>query len=338
MAYTLHCKVTSYMSGMIKIGIIGGAGYAAGELLRILLNHPKADVKYIQSQSQAGKLVSSVHLDLIDECFLKFTTSWSSTVDLIFLCSGHGDSKAFVQENTISSEIKIIDLSQDFRLSNTSNYLFRNFIYGLPELNRDMIRKASNVANPGCFATGVELALLPVVQYITEDIHIQAITGSTGSGQTPTNKTHFSWRNGNVSVYKAFTHQHLAEIKEILHQKYSGFDSEINFIPVRGGFTRGIFTTLYFKTELEEATVKSLFMDYYKLEPFVVVTDETLDLKRIINTNKALLSVEKIKDKVFVCCAIDNLLKGASGQAVQNMNLMFGLDEIEGLKLKATAF
>ena len=338
MTYTLHSKVTLYMSGMIQIGIVGGAGYAAGELLRILLNHPNADIKYIQSQSQAGKLVSSVHLDLIDECFLKFTTSWSSTVDLIFLCSGHGQSKFFLQDNTISSDIRIIDLSQDFRLAGTNNFKFRKFIYGLPELNRELIKKAHNIANPGCFATAIELALLPIIHSVKDDIHIQAITGSTGSGQTPTQKTHFSWRNNNVSVYKVFTHQHLAEINETLLQKYSDFNSEINFIPVRGNFTRGIFTTLYFKTDLEETSIKSIFRSYYQAEPFVVVTDEALDLKRIINTNKALLSVEKIGDKAFVCCVIDNLLKGASGQAVQNMNIMFGLDETAGLKLKASAF
>ncbi|MDX9881991.1 MAG: N-acetyl-gamma-glutamyl-phosphate reductase [Prolixibacteraceae bacterium] len=321
----------------IKVGIIGGAGYTAGELIRILLNHPKAEIVFVQSTSHKGSPVYEVHRDLLGDTDLIFTEeadpAWA---DVLFLCTGHGKSKEFVAKNNIPEKVKIIDLSHDFRIKTEGN----TFVYGLPELNRDAICIANRIANPGCFATGIQLALLPLAKagLLKNEIHVHAITGSTGAGQAPTETSHFSWRNGNVSVYKAFEHQHLGEIVQSLKQLQPGFQYALNFIPVRGNHTRGIFVSAYteYHGTLEEAVV--LYQKYYSAHPFVFITNENPDVKQVVNTNKAILYMEKHGDKLMVLSVTDNLLKGASGQAVQNMNLMFGLNETEGLKLKPVSF
>jgi N-acetyl-gamma-glutamyl-phosphate reductase len=323
-------------SSKIRVGIIGGAGYTAGELIRILLNHPHVELKYIQSSSNNGRPLWSVHNDLIGDTDLLFGNINIEDTDVIFICSGHGKSIEFVSQNKIPGRVKIIDFSHDFRLKCEGN----DFIYGLPELNRDLIKKAIRIANPGCFATGIELALLPLANagLLKDEIHVTAITGSTGAGQEPTKMTHFSWRDSNLSVYKAFEHQHLGEIVQSLTQAQPGFDKAINFIPVRGNHTRGIFTTVYTKYDgtTEEAT--KLYKDFYAPHPFVHLSATNPDLKQVVNTNKALIYHENHADKLMIISCIDNLLKGASGQAVQNMNLMFGLDERSGLNLKAEVF
>ena len=292
---------------MIKTGIIGAAGYTAGELIRILIRHPEVEIVFAQSNSQAGKKVYEVHEDLVGEMELEFV-----------------------------KEVKIIDLSRDFRLKSSEH----NFIYGLPELNREEIKATSRLANPGCFATCIQLGLLPLAANgkLNGEVHIHAITGSTGAGQSPRATTHFSWRNNNLSIYKAFTHQHLGEIKRSLVQLQPGFDKNLNFLPLRGDFPRGIFASLYTQTDLSAEDVKALYQDYYQPHPFTIVTDKNPYLKQVVNTNKALVHVEKHEDKVLIISMIDNLLKGASGQAVQNMNLVFGLPETMGLQLKALAF
>jgi len=321
---------------MIKVGIVGGGGYTAGELLRILVRHPDTQIEFVLSNSQAGRLVSDVHMDLTGDLNLSFTEKISSEADLIFLCSGHGKSSGFLEKNKLSTSVKIIDLSSDFRLSKTAE----DFIYGLPELNREQIISAKKIANPGCFATAIQLALLPLAarQTLKEDIHIHALTGSTGAGQNPTATTHFSWRNNNISVYKPFTHQHLSEIRQSLKQLQTNFNAPINFLPIRGNFTRGIFASLYLKTNLEFSEVASLFSEYYDTHPFVHMVNTNPGLKQVVNTNKCYLFLEKIEDKILIISMIDNLIKGAAGQAIQNMNLMFGLPETTGLKLKGTAF
>lgn len=321
---------------MIKVGIVGGGGYTAGELLRILVRHPDAQIEFVLSNSQAGRLVSDVHMDLTGDLNLSFTENISSEADVIFLCSGHGKSSGFLEKNKLSTSVKIIDLSSDFRLSKTAE----DFIYGLPELNREQIISAKKIANPGCFATAIQLALLPLAarQTLKEDIHIHALTGSTGAGQNPTATTHFSWRNNNISVYKPFTHQHLSEIRQSLKQLQTNFNAPINFLPIRGNFTRGIFASLYLKTDLEFSEVASLFSEYYDTHPFVHMVNTNPSLKQVVNTNKCYLFLEKIEDKILIISMIDNLIKGAAGQAIQNMNLMFGLPETTGLKLKGTAF
>jgi N-acetyl-gamma-glutamyl-phosphate reductase len=326
------------MSERIKIGIIGGAGYVAGELLRILINHPFAHIKYVQSKSQQDKLVSSIHTDLEGECSLRFVDSWTADVDVLFLCGGHQQSNIFLTGNQVPTAIKIIDMSQDFRLGHTKNSHGRSFVYGLSEHNGEQIKRTDSVSNPGCFATAITLSLLPIIQLVNDEVHIHAITGSTGSGQSLSPGVNFNWRNNNVSIYKAFSHQHLDEINETLKDVNPRFKAAVNFLPVRGNFTRGIFTSIYFKSDITADELQSRFKTRYQNDPFVVITDVAPDLKQAVNTNKILINAAKYGDKVLIISAMDNLLKGASGQAVQNMNLLFGLDETAGLKLKSVAF
>lgn len=321
---------------MLKIGIIGGAGYTAGELLRVLLHHPSVEIAFVQSRSSAGKPLSSVHDDLAGDCDLHFCAAVPAEPDLLFLCSGHGEAKAFLGENSFSNRLKIIDLSQDFRLGSPGN----EFVYGLPELHRALLRQAGKIANPGCFATAIQLALLPLAAegLLLDEVHVHAITGSTGAGQQPCETSHFSWRSNNLSVYKPFAHQHLAEIRQSLHHLQPGFDKALNFIPVRGNFARGIFASSYTCTDETEKQLRDLYQTFYHDAPFTKLVGENPSLKQVVNTNKCMVFVEKIGDKALVISLIDNLLKGASGQAVQNMNLAFGLPETAGLHLKASAF
>lgn len=322
---------------MIKVGIIGGAGYTAGELIRILLHHPQTEIAFVQSTSNSGNLLSDVHSDLLGDTEIKFVSGTDfSLVDVVFFCMGHGKSKEFLQKNTIPEHVKIIDLSHDFRLKREGN----EFVYGLPELNRDRIRNSTKIANPGCFATGIQLAILPLAAagLIQDELHVNAITGSTGAGQAPSTTSHFSWRNNNISVYKAFEHQHLGEIGESLKQLQPGMNSDINFIPVRGNHTRGIFASVYTKFDGSIEEAKKIYQDYYESHPFVFVSQTNPDLKQVVNTNKAIVYLEKHGNKLMILSVSDNLLKGASGQAVQNMNLIFGLEETAGLGLKAMAF
>lgn len=325
---------------MINIGIIGGSGYTAGELLRLLQYHPQAKIDFVYSTTNAGKAISSVHQDLLGETILPFTDKINTDVDVIFLCLGHGKSKAFLTENQFSSNTKIIDVGNDFRLTKDAGFHDSNFVYGLPELNKEEIQNAQFIANPGCFATAIQLALLPLAEndLLKHSIHINATTGSTGAGIQPNETSHHSWRNNNMSHYKAFEHQHLGEIIQSLKQKQNGFAQEVLFIPNRGDFTRGIFATLYMKTETSLETVIEQFEDYYKNEPFVKITTENIHLKQVVQTNKCIISLEKKGDYLLITSIIDNLIKGASGQAIQNMNLMFGLDEKTGLQLKSGNF
>jgi N-acetyl-gamma-glutamyl-phosphate reductase len=325
---------------MIKVGIVGAAGYTAGELLRILVNHPEASIKYVQSTSNFGNKVYDVHKDLFGDCDLEFSKDIDIDVDVMFLCSGHGKSREFLDKFEIPRNIKIIDLGNDFRLNADAKYNGREFLYALPEMNNDEIKLANNIANPGCFATCIQLALLPLAknQLLKNEIHISATTGSTGAGQRPTGTTHFSWRNNNFSSYKMFTHQHLGEIGESLKSLQSDFDYEINFVPYRGNFSRGILATVYTETDKSEQELKDLFKEYYKDASFTFVSDSPIDIKQVVNTNKSIMFVEKHGNKVVVTSIIDNLLKGASGQAVENMNIMFGIDPKAGLKLKTVAF
>jgi len=320
----------------ISVGIIGGAGYTAGELIRILLVHPFAELKYIQSGSNNGALISSVHTDLLGDTDLAFSDVDLSKIDVLFLCSGHGKSIEYLNSVSIPENVRIIDLSHDFRLKRTGN----DFVYGLPELNRSQIVQSKRVANPGCFATAIQLALLPLASagLLIDEIHVNAITGSTGAGQAPTKTSHFSWRDNNLSVYKAFEHQHLGEIGESLLQAQPNFKKALNFIPVRGNHTRGIFVMSYTKYEGTIAEALKLYTSFYATHPFVNIATENPDLKQVVNTNKGLVYLEKHGDKLMILSCIDNLLKGASGQAVQNMNLMFGFDERCGLSLKAIGF
>lgn len=326
--------------GNIRIGIAGGAGYTGGELLRILVHHPLAEIVFVHSNSNAGNPVSDVHTDLLGDTDLKFTDSFSRDIDVLFLCVGHGDAKKFLESHEVSSDIRIIDLSQDFRLSKNAVFGKRNFVYGLPELNREDIRKADNIANPGCFATCIQIGLLPLAaaRLLNSEVHINATTGSTGAGQSLSPTSHFSWRNNNLSVYKAFEHQHLNEIGQSLKQLSPDFDQALNFIPQRGDFTRGILAAMYVESDLSLDGAYDLYESYFKDHPFTHVNRKNIDLKQVVNTNKALLHLEKHGNKLFIISIIDNLLKGASGHAVQNMNLMFGLGETVGLRLKATGF
>ncbi|NJO88544.1 MAG: N-acetyl-gamma-glutamyl-phosphate reductase [Chloroflexia bacterium] len=321
---------------MINVGIIGGAGYTAGELIRILLWHPLAKIKFIQSNSHAGEKITKVHRDLVGETDLVFNYPDYNEVDVIFLCSGHGKSEEFMRENPLPRYLKIIDLSTDFRHKREGN----DFVYGLPELDKELIQSSEKVANPGCFATAIELALLPLAeaQKLTNEVHVNAITGSTGSGQKPTATSHFSWKNSNVAIYKPFGHQHLKEINESIKKLQENFDRAINFIPVRGNFSRGIMATAYTECDWSEREIIENYTFYYKDHPFVTIVDEIPDVKQVVNTNKCLLYPAKYGSKTMVVSIIDNLLKGASGQAVQNMNLMFGIDETTGLNLKPVAF
>ncbi|MBS1524344.1 MAG: N-acetyl-gamma-glutamyl-phosphate reductase [Bacteroidetes bacterium] len=324
----------------IRAGIVGGAGYTGGEMLRILLNHPNVDIAFVHSNSNAGNYVHDVHTDLLGDTDLKFASELSNDIDVLFLCVGHGDAKKFLDANNIADRIKIIDLSQDFRLAQSSKHKAKSFVYGLPELNRDEIKKAHHIANPGCFATCLQLALLPLASkgLLNSEVHITATTGSTGAGQSPSPTTHFTWRNDNLSVYKAFDHQHLREIGESLRQLQPGFDKAVNFVPYRGDFTRGIIASIYVDSDLSAEDAQELYQNYYTGHPFTQVAKRNIDLKQIVNTNKCFLQVEKHGNKLFIISILDNLLKGASGQAVQNMNLMFGLNEMAGLRLKASAF
>lgn len=319
----------------IKIGIIGGAGYTAGELLRILVNHPNVEIKFIHSISNPGVDVIDVHHGLEGECDLKFSDDYNlDDIDCLFMCSGHGASEKYWQENRYPDTLKVIDLAQDFRDERNG------YIYGLPEINKSRISQTARVANPGCFATAIQLSLLPLAKdgLLCGDINITGITGSTGAGVKPGATTHFSWRSGNISVYKPFTHQHLSEINRTLKSLSSKNNYDLTFIPVRGDFTRGIFVMSSFKSDLPAEKIIKLYKDFYKDSAFVVIANNPIDLKQVVNTNKAIINIETNGNKVLITCAIDNLLKGASGQAVQNMNLMFGLDEKTGLNLKSLAF
>jgi N-acetyl-gamma-glutamyl-phosphate reductase len=324
----------------IKAGIVGGAGYTGGELLRILVNHPEVEIAFVHSNSNAGNYIYDVHTDLIGDTDIKFTGELSQDIDVLFLCVGHGDAKKFLDANSIADNIKIIDLSQDFRLSQNAKLKSKNFVYGLPELNKEEIKSAQNIANPGCFATCIQLALLPLAKagLLKNEVHISATTGSTGAGQSLSSTSHFSWRNNNLSVYKAFGHQHLNEIGESIKQLQPSFEADVNFIPYRGDFTRGIMASIYTECELSQEALEKLYQEYYAEHEFTHVSKKNIDLKQVVNTNKCLVHVEKHGNKVMILSIIDNLLKGASGQAVQNMNLIFGLNETSGLKLKATAF
>ena len=324
---------------MIKATIIGGAGYTAGELLRILLNHPEVEVVSISSSSQTGKPVSAVHQDLLG-LDLSFSATANLDVDIIFLCMGHGQSRLFLEENTIPAACKIIDLSQDYRWQENSVQDKRKFVYGLPEAKKHAIQKATNIANPGCFATAIELGLLPLARHglLTEEVVINAITGSTGAGQAPSATTHFSWRNNNLSTYKVFKHQHLTEIAETLASLQQDNLGDLSFIPLRGDFTRGILATLHTHTSKSFTEIKAIYEDFYADHPFTYVLNEPLHLKQVVNTNNAIINLQMNDDKLLVTTAIDNLLKGASGQAVQNMNLIFGLEETTGLNLKGSIY
>lgn len=327
--------------GVVKVGIAGGAGYTGGELIRILIHHPEAEISFVHSKSNAGNLLSDVHTDLCGETEMKFSASLSDTIDVLFLCLGHGESVKFLAENKMNEKIKIIDLSQDFRISSRQLAVgSRQFVYGLPELNRNDIKNAGNIANPGCFATSIQLALLPVAdkKLLNDEIHVSAVTGSTGAGQSLSATNHFTWRNNNISIYKAFQHQHLREINQSIKQLQKDFSSAINFIPYRGNFTRGILAAVYVNSKLSLEEAKKIYREYYKSHPFIYLSEKTPDVKQVVNTNKCILYLEKHGDKLFIQSVIDNLTKGASGQAVQNMNLIFGLDETTGLKLKSSSF
>ena len=321
---------------MIKIGILGAAGYTGGELIRVLLNHPEAEIIFANSESNAGNLLSDVHEGLLGETEQRFTDEMPfDQVDVVFFCFGHGKSEAFLKEHAIPRNVKIIDLAQDFRIKGEHDY-----VYGLPEINKSDISQAQHVANPGCFATAIQLALLPAanLNLLKEDVAVNAITGSTGAGQKPGATTHFSWRSDNLSIYKPFQHQHIAEIRQSLAQVQGYLNADIDFIPYRGNFARGIFCTAVVKTAAPAEDIIEGYKDFYADAAFTHYTDKAIDLKQVVNTNKALVHCEKFGNKLLVTSAIDNLLKGAVGQAVQNMNLMFGIDETAGLRLKASAF
>ena len=322
---------------MIRIGIIGGAGYTAGELCRLLLNHPEAEIVFINSESNAGNLITDVHEGLYGETDMRFTDELPfEEVDVVYFCFGHGKSTQFLADHYIPADVRIIDLAQDFRLAAEGN----DYVYGLPELNRTAILGAQHVANPGCFATCIQLGLLPLAKHLmlNGDIMVNAITGSTGAGVKPGATSHFSWRNNNLSVYKAFEHQHVPEIKQSLKQLQNSFDSDIDFIPYRGDFPRGIFTTIVIKTKVALEEIVRMYEEYYAKDSFTHIVDKNIDLKQVVNTNKCLIHLEKHGDKLLIISCIDNLLKGASGQAVHNMNLMFNLEETVGLRLKPSAF
>ena len=327
------------MASNIKVGIVGGAGYTGGELLRLLLNHPYAEIAFINSGSNAGNPVSKIHADLIGETDLLFTADLSKDINVLFLCVGHGDAVKFLAANSIDEKTKIIDLSQDFRLLNKATTGNRTFVYGLPELNKEAIRSAKNIANPGCFATAIQLGLLPLAKAgLLNEVYTTGITGSTGAGQGLSASSHFSWRANNIQPYKTLEHQHLGEIGQSLLQLQNDSDIDISFVPWRGDFTRGIFISSTLKCDLSIEELTVLFETFYSAHPFVTISKAPIFLKQVINTNKCVIQLEKIGGKLVVHSTIDNLLKGASGQAIQNMNLLFGLDETAGLKLKATGF
>ena len=330
---------------MIKIGILGAAGYTGGELIRLLVNHPEAEIVFANSESNAGNLVADVHEGLLGDTDLRFTDAMPfDEVDVVFFCFGHGKSEAFLKEHTIPNHVKIIDLAQDFRIAAPTH----DYVYGLPEIHKEQICKCQHLANPGCFATCIQLGLLPLAKagLLTHDVAVNAITGSTGAGQKPVSTTHFSWRTDNMSIYKVFTHQHLHEIRQSLTELQGSLETDIDFIPYRGDFARGIFCTEVVKFDGEEGTptnptaeqLADMYRTFYADAAFTHYIDKALDLKQVVNTNKALVHIDKFGNKAVITCIIDNLLKGAVGQAVQNMNLMFGIDEKAGLNLKANAF
>jgi N-acetyl-gamma-glutamyl-phosphate reductase len=325
---------------MISIGIIGGSGYTAGELIRILMFHPNAKLDFVYSTTNAGKPLSIAHHDLMGDIEMNFTDAINPNVDVVFLCLGHGKSISFLEENQFSVNTKIIDLGNDFRLLKDKDFNGKSFVYGLPELNKTDIKNAQYIANPGCFATAIQLALLPLASagLLKDDIHVNATTGSTGAGVSLSETSHFSWRNNNMSHYKAFDHQHLGEINQSLSLLQSNFRDEVVFIPNRGDFTRGIFATLYTKTDESLEDLLTKYQDYYANEPFVTVTTTNINLKQVVQTNKCIISLMKKGNRLLITSIIDNLTKGASGQAVQNMNLMFGLEESTGLHLKPSGF
>lgn len=321
---------------MVRVGILGAAGYTGGELIRLLINHPQAEIVFANSESNAGNLICDVHEGLMGETDMRFTAEMPfNEVDVVFFCFGHGKSRAFLQEHTIPSHVRIIDLAQDFRIAGEHDY-----VYGLPETHRQEISTCMHLANPGCFATCIQLGLLPALKagIISGDIHTNGITGSTGAGQKPGATTHFSWRNDNISIYKTFTHQHLHEINQTIHELQPQYDGQMFFIPQRGCFTRGIFVTSYARCNTPIEEVKAIYEDYYRDAAFTHVASTSPDMKQVVNTNKALVYVERYADQLLMVSCIDNLLKGAVGQAVENMNLMFGLPEDTGLRLKASAF
>ena len=330
--FTLHSSLN-----MVKIGILGAAGYTGGELIRVLLNHPEAQIVFANSESNAGNLVADVHEGLYGDTDMRFTDEMPfDDVDVVFFCFCHGKSEQFLREHSIPSKVKIIDLAQDFRLAAPDN----DYVYGLPEINRERIATAQHVANPGCFATCIQLGLLPAAKMhlINTDVSVNAITGSTGAGQKPGATTHFSWRNNNMSIYKAFIHQHVPEIRQSLKQTQGYLDASIDFIPYRGDFARGIFATEVVKTDKPVEGIVAGYKEFYKDAKFTHYVDKAIDLKQVVNTNKCLVHVDKYGDKLLITSCIDNLLKGAVGQAVQNMNIMFGVNESLGLSLKPSAF
>ncbi|MCB4798587.1 N-acetyl-gamma-glutamyl-phosphate reductase [Neotamlana laminarinivorans] len=324
----------------IKVGIIGGAGYTAGELIRLLVNHPNAEIDFVYSTSNAGNQISKIHQDLVGSLNRVFTDTVNTNVDVLFLCLGHGNSVKFLSNYTFSKNTKIIDLGNDFRLEADKVFEGKTFVYGLPELNKTAIEGANYIANPGCFATAIQLGLLPLADanLLQNDVHINAVTGATGAGTSLSATTHYTWRDNNFSYYKPFTHQHLGEINQSVKQLQDNFASEINFMPNRGNFSRGIFATLYTKFEGSVDDAKNLYQNFYDNAKFTFVSDDFLHLKQVVNTNKCLVHLHKHEGKLLITSIIDNLLKGASGQALQNMNLMFGLEETTGLGLKGTYF
>lgn len=325
---------------MINVGIIGGSGYTAGELIRILMYHPKVNIDFVYSTTNAGKPLSVAHQDLMGDIEMNFTDVINPDVNVVFLCLGHGKSISFLKENQFAGHTKIIDLGNDFRLNKDAHFEGKDFVYGLPEINKAEIKKADYIANPGCFATAIQLALLPLAKdgLLNNDVHINATTGSTGAGVGLSETSHFSWRNNNFSHYKAFEHQHLGEITESLVQLQDDFESELLFIPNRGDFPRGIFSTLYTKSDDSLETLVTKYEEFYKNEPFVTVTTTNINMKQVVQTNKCIISLLKKGNRVLITSIIDNLTKGASGQAIQNMNLMFGLEETTGLHLKPSGF
>jgi N-acetyl-gamma-glutamyl-phosphate reductase len=325
---------------MLEIGIIGGAGYTAGELIRLLLNHPEANINFVYSTSNAGNKLHKVHKDLIGSTEISFTSQINTKVDTLFLCLGHGNSTTFLENNNFSKNTKIIDLSNDFRLFTDKNFEGKDFVYGLPELDKTVIKTAKYIANPGCFATALQLAILPLAAkgLLNNDIHINAVTGATGAGTSLSATTHFTYRDNNYSHYKAFNHQHLGEINQTVNQLQTNFNAEINFIPNRGNFSRGIFATTYTKYDGSLDDAIKIYKEYYKDAAFTFVSDEEIHLKQVVNTNKCLLHLVKHGNKLLITSTIDNLLKGASGQAVQNLNLMYDFEETLGLNLKASYF
>jgi N-acetyl-gamma-glutamyl-phosphate reductase len=327
------------MEKQIHVGIVGGAGYTGGELLRLLLNHPHVSIRFVHSKSNAGQPVYKVHTDLLGSTEMVFAEETSQDIDVLFLCLGHGESAKLLKETTFDPNIRIIDLANDFRLAKDAHAFDRHFVYGLPELQLDAIQSADNIANPGCFATAIQLGLLPLAAAgVLGEVYATGITGSTGAGQSLSTTSHFSWRANNIQAYKTLTHQHLGEIHQSLNQLQGNLQPVVHFVPWRGDFTRGIFISSTVKTEMPLDEAFTLFKDFYQPHPFTTVADQQIHLKQVVNTNKCLIHLEKEGNMLVVHSAIDNLLKGASGQAVQNMNILFGLDQTTGLRLKPLAF